>query len=68
MLFNSFDYILFFLPIVAIAYAVLQKYCGQSWAQGRCSQPPCSSITGPPSPLMSYCWPAPSSSTGKSRA
>jgi alginate O-acetyltransferase complex protein AlgI len=34
MLFNSFSYILLFLPIVAVGYAALQKYVGQRWAQG----------------------------------
>ncbi len=34
MLFNSFAYIIFFLPIVALSYAALQKYLSQTWAQG----------------------------------
>ena len=34
MLFNSFLYILLFLPVVAVAYAALQKYRGRQWAQG----------------------------------
>jgi D-alanyl-lipoteichoic acid acyltransferase DltB (MBOAT superfamily) len=34
MLFNSFIYILAFLPVVAVAYAAVQKYAGQRPAQG----------------------------------
>jgi D-alanyl-lipoteichoic acid acyltransferase DltB (MBOAT superfamily) len=33
MLFNSFEYILLFLPVVAIVYALLQKYRDPAWAQ-----------------------------------
>ena len=33
MLFNSFIYILLFLPVVALGYAALLKYCGRIWAQ-----------------------------------
>jgi alginate O-acetyltransferase complex protein AlgI len=33
MLFNSFNYILLFLPVVTVVYALLQKYRGQTWAQ-----------------------------------
>jgi D-alanyl-lipoteichoic acid acyltransferase DltB (MBOAT superfamily) len=34
MLFNSFTYILLFLPVVAIVYALVQKYLGRQWSQG----------------------------------
>jgi D-alanyl-lipoteichoic acid acyltransferase DltB (MBOAT superfamily) len=33
MLFNSFAYILLFLPLVALGYAALRKYYGQMWGQ-----------------------------------
>jgi D-alanyl-lipoteichoic acid acyltransferase DltB (MBOAT superfamily) len=33
MLFNSFAYILLFLPVVALGHAALQKYFGRIWAQ-----------------------------------
>jgi hypothetical protein len=34
MLFNSFVYLLLFLPIVATGFGLLQKYRGPQWAQG----------------------------------